>query len=160
MREELESVPLVIPRNINWWTTCKDIDSPVSEPTGTVRVCLGDFGLGLASIIPRESGKLCDGNAERLRFDELPVFEARREVEVGSEPALLQRDYDVEKVRQAKAGLKRETHMLTAGPRLCAVFWRRTDEGLCSIDLDCVLRSVRSEQTSVEHIVRWSREVI
>ncbi len=81
----------------------KDTDSPVSEHAAAVRVCLRDFGLGLASIIPRESGKLCDGNAGRLRLDELPAFEVRRELEVGSEPALLQRDYDVEKVRPGQS---------------------------------------------------------
>jgi hypothetical protein len=70
----------------------KGTESPVSEPVGAVRVCLRDFGLGLASITPRESCKPCDGNAERLRLDALPAFEARRELEVGSEPALLPRD--------------------------------------------------------------------
>jgi hypothetical protein len=67
-----------------------------------VRVCLRDLGLGLASIIPRESCKFCDGNAERLRLDELPGFEPRRELEMGSEPALLPRDCDVEKESQTK----------------------------------------------------------
>jgi hypothetical protein len=71
----------------------KKPNSPASEPAGDVRVCLRDLGLGLASIIPRVSCKFCDGNAERLRLDELPGFEARRELEVGSEPALLPRDW-------------------------------------------------------------------
>ena len=60
----------------------------------------------------------------------------------------------------AKAGLKRETHMLTAGSRLYTAFWRRTDEGLCGIHLACVLRGMGREETSVEHIVRWCRGLI
>ena len=89
-REELEIDPLVSlvggSREL-----IHDNASPESEPAGAVRVCLRDLGLGLASIIPR-SCRFCDGNAERLRLDELPGFEARRELEAGSEPALLPRD--------------------------------------------------------------------
>lgn len=76
-----------------------------------MRVCLRDLGLGLASIIPRESCKLRDGNAERLRFDELPVFEALRELEAGSEPALLPRDYDVDNVRPRLLWLKPDSNV-------------------------------------------------
>ena len=104
-----------------------------------MRVCLRDLGLGLASIIPR-SCRLCDGNAERLRLDELLGFEARREVEVGSEPALLPRDCDVERKSDQKSGLKkRETYMLATGPCLCVALWWRADQGLCSFHFDRVL---------------------
>ena len=100
-RDEIEIDPLVSsvggPRKL-----IHDNASPESEPAGAVRVCLRDLGLGLASIIPR-SCRLCDGNAERLRLDELLGFEARREVEVGSEPALLPRDCDVERKSDQKS---------------------------------------------------------
>lgn len=97
-------------------------------------------------------------------MDALPAFEARRELEVGSEPALLPRDWEVEKVRasfsKGRVGLRRETHLLAAGPRLCASLWRRTDEGLCSFYLDRVLGSVRGEKTSLKDIVGGRRSVI
>ena len=50
--------------------------------------------------------------------------------------------------------------MLATGPRLRAALWRRTNEGLCSFHLDCVLRCVGREKTSLEDIVGWRGEVI
>ena len=78
-----------------------------------LRICLRGLGLGLALIIPGESCKFCDGDAERLRLDELPGCEALRKVYVSSETALSPQGCDAEKVRP-RGGVGARMHALAA----------------------------------------------